>query len=252
MVFDAYAAYYDLLYQDKNYKEEAVYIDELINRHMPRTCSTLLDMGCGTGRHAYEFSKLNYQVEGIDISEKMINIARRNFNEGGIFFHHDDIKTATLNKHFDAIVALFHVLCYQVQDEDLLQVFKTAASHLNNEGLFIFDCWYGPGVLSDPPVIRKKEMENADLRITRIAHPHVENDCNAVLVDYSILIEQKNAKMQHHVHEKHRVRYLFKDDVARMAKLSGFEVIATHPWLQFTPLKEDEQRWNATFVLKKL
>ena len=33
MVFNAYAAYYDLLYKEKNYKEEAVYIERLIQKN---------------------------------------------------------------------------------------------------------------------------------------------------------------------------------------------------------------------------
>jgi len=31
-VFDKYSAYYDLLYKDKNYKEETQYIYELLNK----------------------------------------------------------------------------------------------------------------------------------------------------------------------------------------------------------------------------
>ena len=50
-VFDAYARYYDLVNQKKVYPAEAQYVASLIQDHGGET-STLLDIGCGTGRHA--------------------------------------------------------------------------------------------------------------------------------------------------------------------------------------------------------
>jgi len=35
----------------------------------------ILDVGCGPGRHAYEFARLGFRVHGIDISEAFIDIA---------------------------------------------------------------------------------------------------------------------------------------------------------------------------------
>jgi len=57
MVFNAYAAYYDLLYKEKNYAEEAEYIHGLIQKNTPGA-KTILELGCGTGQHAVEFSRL--------------------------------------------------------------------------------------------------------------------------------------------------------------------------------------------------
>ena len=38
----------------------------------------ILDMGCGSGRDAKIFSDRGFKVTGIDLSEKMINISRKN------------------------------------------------------------------------------------------------------------------------------------------------------------------------------
>ena len=48
---DLYSKYYDLLYEDKNYFDEVEYIDFLIKKNC-QSAKTLLDMGCGTGKHA--------------------------------------------------------------------------------------------------------------------------------------------------------------------------------------------------------
>jgi ubiquinone/menaquinone biosynthesis C-methylase UbiE len=49
--FRKYASYYDLLYRDKDYSAEVVYIDSLVRRHCPES-HYILELGSGTGRHA--------------------------------------------------------------------------------------------------------------------------------------------------------------------------------------------------------
>ena len=47
-VFDTYAHYYDLLYQDKDYVAEAEYVAAYIQSHSPQA-ERILELGCGTG-----------------------------------------------------------------------------------------------------------------------------------------------------------------------------------------------------------
>ena len=68
-----YSQYYDLLYRDKNYIAEVNYIIKLIKENMDQS-KTLLDMGCGTGKHAELLSDNGYIVHGIDISEDMLKL----------------------------------------------------------------------------------------------------------------------------------------------------------------------------------
>jgi len=70
-VFDAYASYYDLLYRDKDYAGESRYVlDLLAQQGIPG--GQLLELGCGTGRHAEHFGSAGFRVHGIDLSEKMV------------------------------------------------------------------------------------------------------------------------------------------------------------------------------------
>ena len=75
-LFQEYAAYYDLLYQDKDYPREAEFVHHLIQREMPGAVS-LLDLGCGTGAHASSFAEMGYSVHGVDQSAKMLAQANR-------------------------------------------------------------------------------------------------------------------------------------------------------------------------------
>src|SRR6187402_870517 len=79
--FDVYAAFYDLLYKDKDYRGESEYIDTLITKFLNKDKSktTLLDLACGTGKHLLELSTMGYtSLSGSDISKSMIDIATKN------------------------------------------------------------------------------------------------------------------------------------------------------------------------------
>ena len=82
-----YAAAYDELYQDKDYQGEADYVLRLIRKFHPKA-KTLLDMGCGTGKHAALFKDAGYDVCGVDMSEMMLDRARLNPNGSSLAVGH--------------------------------------------------------------------------------------------------------------------------------------------------------------------
>jgi len=102
-----YSQYYDLLYKDKNYNKEVEYIEKLIKKNC-NNAKTVLDMGCGTGRHAELLCDKGYIVYGVDLSEDMLIIAekRRKGKEEKLFFIHSNIQE--LNVRFRLVINRFN------------------------------------------------------------------------------------------------------------------------------------------------
>jgi len=247
-VFSDYSHYYDLLYQNKNYGAEVEYINSLICEYAPKT-KTILDLGCGTGRHAKILSKYHYEIHGVDSSEEMLRIANLNQVEKNLEFSQGDVRNVKLNKKFDTILSLFHVMSYQITNKDLIDAFNTVDEHLNDGGVFIFDCWYGPSVLTDLPVVRVKRLENNDINITRIAEPIMHSNENVVDVNYEIIIRDKKLKHDTVLHETHKMRYLFYTELELILEKFNFQILLSEEWL--TKKKLGYDTWNATFVIKK-
>ncbi|MFC1843876.1 class I SAM-dependent DNA methyltransferase [Thermodesulfobacteriota bacterium] len=251
--FKDYARYYDLLYRDKDYRGEVDFVNSLIKKYTPGAKS-ILELGCGTGGHAEHLVKRGFAVHGIDISDDMLRMAERRYKgfppelKAKTNFEKRDVRTARLGRKFDIVLSLFDVMSYQLSNNDLISAFLTAKEHLNDGGVFIFDCWYGPGVLTDPPTTRFKEIEGEDIVVTRIAEPTIHIHDNIVDVNYNIFIRNKSTQLVEEIREKHCMRYLFYPEVEMILSTVGFEVIS---FLEFMKNeKPGEGAWNACFVCK--
>ena len=138
-VFGSYSEYYNLLYQDKDYQSEVDYVHNLICDYNT-TAHSLLDLGCGTGLHDFRFKDKGYAVTGVDLSDKMIELAQRRRMETNedMDFIVGDVRNIRLQKKFDVVTSLFHVASYQTTTPDLEAFIKTAYEHLEKDGIFIF------------------------------------------------------------------------------------------------------------------
>lgn len=245
-VFDAYAEYYDLLYADKDYEGEVDYVHQLITAHYP-DASTLLDLGCGTGRHDRIFAQRGFEVTGVDQSSRMIDAARtRTKAAERINFVEGDVREVRLDRQYDMVIALFHVVSYQQTNADLQAMFKTVYHHLAPKGLFIFDCWYGPAVLTVRPSVRVKRLENETVRITRIAEPKMHANVNLVDVNYTVFVEKKASGRIEKIEENHKMRYLFAPELEHLLSTCNLKVLTYEEWM--TGQKAGFDTWSVTFI----
>jgi len=245
---ELYAKYYDLLYRDKDYNAEVEYITNLIKEHKPEA-KTILDIGCGTGRHAALIADKDFEVHGVDISEEMLRIAERQCNkELKLSFSQADLTCLNLNKKFDVVTALFHVISYQDTNEKLFKAFESVKNHLNPGGIFLFDFWYGPAVLSDPPAVRVKRLENEIIKITRIAEPKLFPEDGIVEVFYDIWLKNKKNDDVHNLQENHKMRYFFDMDLSAAISNAGLKLIKTYAWQKYK--LPDYKDWYALCLIK--
>ncbi len=249
-VFGAYSRYYNLLYKDKDYAGEAEYVRGLIARHCPEP-RTVLDLGCGTGRHDLLLSQMGYEITGVDQSAEMLAIAKANADQSqsqSLDFIQGDIRSVRLGTTFDVVISLFHVISYQTTNEDLAAAFATARTHLKPGGIFIFDCWYGPAVLTDRPAVRVKRLEDDSISVKRIAEPVMHPNDNLVDVNYHVFIRDKSSDAVEEVLETHRMRYLFRPELELLLRECGMSVVEASEWL--TGREPGFDTWGVCFVAR--
>jgi SAM-dependent methyltransferase len=65
----------------------------------------VLDVGCGPGRHAHALARLGYEVVGVDISQRFVDLASRDAPPGATF-RRLDARDLPFEGEFDAAISL--------------------------------------------------------------------------------------------------------------------------------------------------
>lgn len=142
------AEVYDLLYAGSGLKDYAGEADELdsIVRERNADARSLLDVACGTGSHL-RFLRDRYIVEGVDLSEDMIAIARSRLP--GVSLGVADMRTLDLGRSFDVVTCLFSSIGYVLERPELRETIRRFAAHLFPGGVLVIDGWLRPDAWID-------------------------------------------------------------------------------------------------------
>jgi SAM-dependent methyltransferase len=247
--FRQYAKYYDLINGDKPYEQEASYVGAQLRGVCPGL-SEVLELGSGTGRHGRRLAAQGFHVRGVELSRDMVELAQgvETPAPGSFDCGVGDIRSARLERQFGAVVALFHVMSYQVLDSDVSAVLDTAVCHLAPGGLFLFDVWHGPAVLSQRPSVREKIAINGSLRVIRKATPELRVHDKVVVVNYDFTCVDSESGHQLNFSEQHPMRYFFPDEIL-VATSKSFKCLAVEEMLTAAPPSVDT--WAVTYLLQK-
>ncbi len=240
-IFKDYAQYYDYFNLGKNYKSESLYVDELIKKYNAGT-RNILDIGCGTGLHDIELSKLGYDVVGIDISEEMITLAKSNAEKVGckVEFTYDIGQNLSSSKKFDTVISLFHVMSYQTTTEQINKIFSLVAKSLKTGGIFLFDFWYAPAVDFLKIESRSKSAIVNGEKVVKIVEP---KEINNHVYDIQIKLKTRNKTFS----ENHLMRSFFLED---FNNYKGFSYVSSFSWPTFK--HPSKTNWAAVLVLRKI
>nr|WP_303792915.1 class I SAM-dependent methyltransferase [Ruminococcus bromii] len=112
-------------------KEE---IDYLCEKYIKKNDS-VIDVGCGIGRHTIELNKRGIKTKGIDFSKENIKSAQKAYNPE--CFISGDVRSYKFKEKYDVAIALYDVIGSFPNDKENLNLLKSIRKILNNKGILI-------------------------------------------------------------------------------------------------------------------
>lgn len=223
---ELYATYYDVMYADKTYDAETAFVLRAL-RKGGITSGTLLSLGAGTLNYEIRLAREGYAILGMDLSPEMVRLG----NEKLTREHADQITLVVgdmtdippPSKPFAAALALFNVIAYCKDAQELGLVFEGVSDALKRGGMFVLDCWNADAVKRSPPESRWKKFNHNERELYRLTG--VTKTAEDAL-DLSIeLIELEGEKVSGRSFETHRVRGWRKEELIQIADTAGFTLI---------------------------
>jgi ubiquinone/menaquinone biosynthesis C-methylase UbiE len=126
---------YDILYRN-HYKRHVSVFDRLIRQHK-LSDNKLLDMCCGTGAHLNIYKQLGYDVTGVDLSEAMVDKAKKNVESATIV--QGDMRLFLPEKKYDAITCHSFSILHNINIDDMTATFINFFNILQKNGVLVFD-----------------------------------------------------------------------------------------------------------------
>lgn len=186
-----FSYYYDDIFSELDYTDWLNFIEPYLNKE-----SNILDLACGSGTLAILLKLKGYNVEGLDLSSSIIDVAKEKakMHHLNIPFYVDDMTSFKLNKKYDIITCFFDSVNFLENKDKLNKLFENVYNHLNDDGLFIFD------------IFSKKlldEYKNHKLKIKENTHKIIwkSKKINSSILRHNILIKEGKLKQNEQYYE---------------------------------------------------
>ena len=129
--------------------------------------SSVLDLGCGPGRHCIALAKMGYNVTGIDTSKYLLSKAKEKSLDLSLDLILDDMLSHNKPKSYDLIINMFNSFGYFDTPEENQQVLNNAYNNLKQTGSLIIDTVGKETLARIIEPVHLTEYDNGDIRIER-------------------------------------------------------------------------------------
>ncbi|NGQ97112.1 methyltransferase domain-containing protein [Brevibacillus sp. SYP-B805] len=206
---------YVLVYKHRDEESADREVANLLARLPIKPAGRVLDLCCGSGRHARAFAKRGYEVVGVDLSSVLLQLASEQNPYPNLTFYQHDMRRIPFEDEFDIVVNLFTSFGYFSTDDENALVVANMAKALKQGGQVVIDYLNPSYVRTHLVPFSTKEIEGLFIEETR----WIEGGC----VKKRIRVRDAEASEPREYLEQ--VRLYEADEMTAMLERAGFSQI---------------------------
>lgn len=185
----------------------------------------LLDLACGSGRHAFEFAGMGHSVTGVDYSHDLLDLARAGAESRGldIRFLEQDIRELDVDGGpFDAVTCLFDSIGYLLTNDAIVEALDRARQHLAPHGAIAVEFLHAPALLRHASPVRVRRLPTpSGGTLYRISEVALDPARQTMHVDYELLDLDPGGTAVTHWTEAHDNRYFSLEEMRALFHAAG-------------------------------
>jgi len=239
------ARVYDALYRQKPYAEEVQWV--LAQLGIAARGLKVLEVACGTGKHAAALAEAGASVTGVDVSEDLLGeaasrVARceASFADAGgsVRLIHGDMRqldALSLGGGFDASLSFFDSLGYAIENEAILQTVRGMVGSVKPGGHVAVEVWAAPAMMGSFEPLRTITFTDFDgAAYERTSRTTIDLQSQTATVEYAFV----NLGTGESFHETHRNRFFMPQEMVLFFSEAGLRDVNVVPaYEDAVPLK---------------
>lgn len=253
--YAALAEIYDDINKVVDYAAFADFYEKCFDKYMNLRPELVLDLACGTGKMTEELDRRGYDMTGIDLSYDMLMIAKDRAYEfernEHILYLCQNMTSFELYGTVDACVCTLDGLNYLTFEGELEQTFSCVHNYLIPDGLFIFDMttkYKFENIYASNSYLYEGESESGEYFCAwQNMYDRESEVCEFALTTF---VKNQNGSYRRADEVQYQRMYEAHHVKALLTKC-GFEVLAVTGGLEFSSLKDDDERMFFVAKCKK-
>ncbi len=222
-LYTSLADIYDGMYRTFiNYDEEFNFYSEILKANQ---CAEVLEIGCGTGNLASKFMESGFRYCGLDMSEEMLAIAKKNYPKGE--FVKGDVRDFNLSKKFQSAIITGRTISYLLTNKDVYDSFGSINKNLTRKGILCFDFIdakrFIPQINEGEKIIHRASFN--DKTFVRESFWEI-NFSHSWSFDWrSVYYEDQGGELKMIGEDNSTIRAFTQDEIVLFLNLTGFKAI---------------------------
>ncbi len=252
-----YPEYYDVAFNYRDVDLECDYIEKKVSLFGLCDNSAMLDIACGTGAHLEQLELRGYEVDGFDISPKMVEFAKEKVEAEKLNSHIwvDNMVAFSCNRKYGAAINLLTGFNYLLRNEDALAHLDRVADVLESGGIYIVELNHPRDFITNRPSTTNTWIESR-------GQIEIEVDWDRERTDVDVLTQQiessphivvkdgeKNLSID--MRDKYRI-YLYQEMRLLIQCNGRFELVDSRGSFKLdNPLDNSRDSWRMVLVLRR-
>ncbi len=252
----AYPQYYDIGYRWRTV-EECAFLQVCFERYASCTVGSVLDAGCGSGRHLRELARRGYRAIGFDPQPEMVQFVREQAQREGLAIDVFEGSLASFRYHgqVDAAICLMDTFRFLLTTEEIIAHLRAVAEHLTPGGLYVLDFWV-PGrwdAAANEIYQWEQEAEGVQVRVLYLQYPETTDPIAQTFEDELIFQVNDQGRALELRGGRTRTRLILPQEFRALVAASGvFDIHACFDDFDFDRLLESPMRsWRMVSVLRR-
>ncbi|MBI3319902.1 MAG: class I SAM-dependent methyltransferase, partial [Candidatus Omnitrophica bacterium] len=251
-----YPRYYAIGYQ-WNTKTECDFLEACATQFMGRKAGSMLDIGCGAGRHLLEMAKRRYRVSGFDLRPEMIAFVTEEAQKAGLSIaaRVGDLRHPRVEGTFDLAICVMDTFRFLLTNAEIVNHLQHIGEHLSAGGLYVIDFWIPTkwDQMANEIYQWEQTQDETTVRVFYLQHPESVDPVSQTFED-ELVFEVSDAGQTKTIHgERTRTRLIMPQEFGALVQASGvFDLVGAFSDFDLEkPLEPSCVSWRMISVLKK-